>query len=32
VSNQAGARATGCPGVMYAVGAGAMAGAAGAFI
>ena len=32
VSTNAGARATGCAGVMYAVGAGAMAGAARAFI
>lgn len=29
VSNAAGARVTGCPGIMYAMGAGAMAGAAG---
>lgn len=31
-NNDAGARATGCPGVMYAMGAGVMAGAARAFI
>lgn len=32
VGSGAAARATGCPGIMYAVGAGAMAGAAGAYL
>ena len=32
VASGAAARGTGCPGIMYAVGAGAMAGAAGAYV